>query len=595
LPLALLLALLSTANAQDTRSSWTNVERVIAFGDVHGAYEDLTQLLRASGVVDKELHWSAGSAHVVSLGDLLDRGGGSRKVIDLLMRLQEEAVAAGGTLHVVLGNHEAMNLLGDLRYVTPAEFSSYASEEPAGLRERLRKEWITQHGEKSSGQFDERFPSGYFGQRAAFSSDGKYGRWLLGLPVAIVINDTLFMHGGPSQVVSGLSLEEINRRYRAALSEYLSALNTLTSAGMVRSEDTFDERSVLAQKRQAAQSAVGADALHRFVNADRNPMLNPEGPNWYRGAALCNEVSESDVLKPLLEGLKVKRLVVGHTVTRNLRVASRFDGTVIKLDTGMNRAVYRGHPAALLIEKGIPRVVYGDEANSPAITPEPLYVTSPSIDDATIASMLAGGNVTVGAPRAPGAFDVTVEFEGRRVPAVFIQARADAVNKELAAYRLDRALQLGLVPPTAKREVNGQAGFTQARPARWMSQADVEAQSVRPGGWCALAPQFELMYAFDALIGNQARTRERILYDATEWNVLLTGHDRAFGTSKALPSQHQARAPQVGPEMLRRLATLDASLLERTVGDLLNDRERSALLARRDALLTKRASRVAER
>jgi hypothetical protein len=128
-----------------------------------------------------------------------------------------------------------------------------------------------------------------------------------------------------------------------------------------------------------------------------------------------------------------------------------------------------------------------------------------------------------------------------------------------------------------------------------VSQADVEAQSLRPGGWCALAPQFELMYAFDALIGNQARTRERILYDAAEWNVLLTGHDRTFGTSNALPPQQQARAPQVGPEMQRRLATLDASLLERTVGDLLNDRERSALLARRDALLTKRASRVAER
>ena len=63
----------------------------------------------------------------MSLGDLLDRGGDSRKVMDLLMRLQREASAAGGQMHVVLGNHEAMNLLGDLRYVVAAEYAAYAA------------------------------------------------------------------------------------------------------------------------------------------------------------------------------------------------------------------------------------------------------------------------------------------------------------------------------------------------------------------------------------------------------------------------------------------------------------------------------------
>src|SRR5436309_10359686 len=127
-------------------------EKVIAFADVHGANEELTQLLRTVGVVDSGLHWSAGAAQVVSLGDLVDRGAGSRKVIDLLMRLQGEAAAAGGALHVVLGNHEAMNLMGDLQYTTPAELASYG---------------------------------GLVGHHAAFSRSGKYGRWILGLPVAV--------------------------------------------------------------------------------------------------------------------------------------------------------------------------------------------------------------------------------------------------------------------------------------------------------------------------------------------------------------------------------------------------------------------------
>ena len=49
------------------------------------------------------------------------------------------------------------------------------------------------------------------------------------------------------------------------------------------------------------------------------------------------------------------------------------------------------------------------------------------------------------------------------------------------------------------------------------------------------------MYAFDALIGNEGRSQDRLLYDAKEWNLLLTGHDRAFGTKKEFPAHLQQR------------------------------------------------------
>ena len=521
----MLASLASIPRVEAEADRWANVERVIAFADVHGAYDDLTQLLRTVGVVDAQLHWAAGTAHVVSTGDLMDRGPGSRQVMDLLMRLQTEARSAGGMLHVVLGNHEAMNLLGDLRYVSPAEFAAYAAEDPPDLR-------------------DDTHPPGYFGKRAAFARDGQYGRWLLGLPVAIIINDTLFMHGGPSTVLASLSVEELNQRYRAALS-----------------------------------SVESLDA------ADQTPLLSHDGPNWYRGAALCNEASETDVLKPLLAGLGVKRLVIGHTITRNLRVVSRFDGTVVKLDTGMNRPVYKGHPAALLLDHGNVRVIYAEGGLPPPVPREPLFVASSSLDDTAVASILTNGTVTVTGPRGTGALDVVMEQDGKRVPALFTQLSAEAIRKNLAAYRLDRVLRLGLVPATVKREVNGQAGILQARPERWVTQADVEQKSLRPGGWCALEPQFQLMYAFDALIGNEGRTRERMLYDAAEWMLLLTGHEQAFGTSKALPRHLRESVPRPGPEMQRRLAMLDQAALMQAVGDVLKDRERSALLARRDLLL----------
>ena len=64
--------------------------RVVAFGDVHGAYDDWTALLIELGVIDKSLNWSGGNTHLVSLGDLIDRGPGSRASTRL-----RESVAGG--------------------------------------------------------------------------------------------------------------------------------------------------------------------------------------------------------------------------------------------------------------------------------------------------------------------------------------------------------------------------------------------------------------------------------------------------------------------------------------------------------------------
>jgi hypothetical protein len=589
---AVLPALPSRADAP-AQSSWKDIDRVVAFADVHGAYAELSRLLQAAGVVDKDLKWSAGRTHVVSLGDLLDRGADSRKVMDLLMRLQGEAAAAGGELHVLIGNHEAMDLLGDLRYVTVGEYAAFAAEEPAGVRERERAEWISREGPDSGPGFDQRFPPGYFGHRAALSPRGKYGQWLLALPAAIAINDTLFMHGGPSNALAGMSLQEINLRYRTALADYVGTLAELETAGLLREDDDFNRRPSIALERLAALAVADesahaklAAAVQRLQRAYDNPMLRTEGPNWYRGAALCNACSESDVLLPILEGLHLSRLVVGHTVARNSRVATRFDGKVVKLDAGMNRAAYHGRPAALILEDGKAMVLYADEPAAPtAIPAEPLYVAPENIDDSTVAGVLASGNVTLAGPRAPGVLDAVVELDGRKVPAVFVAAGDDAVNRELAAYRLDRLLQLGIVPATAAREVQGQRGYVQARPEKWVTQTDVQTQSLRGGGWCAMEPQFELVYAFDALTGNEGRTPERLLFDTQEWAVLATGHDRGFGTGKAFPAYLKARPPAPGAELRRRLAALTDATLAQALDGLVTARERRAILERRDALL----------
>ncbi len=593
--LALALALASSLAAAQppATAAWRDVERVVAFADVHGAYAELTPLLRETGIVDQDLHWSAGRTHVVSLGDLLDRGADSRKVMDLLMRLQQEAAAAGGQVHVVLGNHEAMNVLGDLRYVAPGEYAAFAADETPEIRERARQEWLRAQGPGAAAQFDERFPAGYFAHRAALGPTGAYGRWLLAQPVMISINDTLFMHAGPSSQLKGMSVDEVNLRYRTALVEYLAALEALERAQLLQPGDSYSERPGLARQRLAAAAAPGAvpqtadlsAAVERLVAADANPLLDMDGPNWYRGAALCNEAAEADVLYPLLQQFGVARVVLGHTPTRDRRAAARFDGRVIKLDAGMNRAAYQGRAAALILEKNARTVRYPGEPAPMPIAEEQFHVAPSELDDAVVASILQDGTVTVTGPAAPGQLQVTVERDGRKVHAMFFATSENASRRELAAYRLDRLLELGIVPATVAREVQGQRGVLQARPVKTVTQADVQRQSLRSDGWCALEPQFQLVYAFDALVGNAGRTPETLLFDADEWFVYVTGHDKAFGTGRAFPAYLETQPPKPGTELRRRMQALNEASLATALAGAVDARAIKALLARRDALL----------
>lgn len=622
----------TTVRADEDTATWTGVERVVAFADVHGAHEELTTLLRSAGVVDAGLRWSGGKTHVVSLGDLLDRGADSRKVMDLLMRLQAEAAAAGGRLHVVLGNHEAMNVLGDLRYVDPGEYAAYTAEEDPAERTQAKAAFLARQAGTTEADFERLFPPGYFGHRRMLGPEGRYGQWLLQLPVAVKVNDTVYMHGGPSSVLTGRSLEQLNRDYRAAVQNYLAAEAALRKAGLLQFEDVYSRRPDAAAARLAAMppgeaATALAPLVERFQVADDEPLLGSRGPNWSRGVAFCNECAEADVLRPWLQAAGAARVVIGHTVARNGTVVSRFDGAVVKLDAGMNRAVYKGHPAVLFSDAAGTRVAYVlPDAPPAAIPAEPLYLSSQAYGEDLVEGILAKGTIAVAETCAPGVFEVRVTHEGRAVEAVFEAASPDIVERELAAYRLDRLLGLGLVPATVARKHDGQDGILQGRPANWASEQDrlnarsgtaagLACQTIstapqaeparrappangRPprlptGGWCDMGALYQLSYAFDALIDNKGRTFDRFLYDADQATLFLAGHGAAFGTSTQVPKPLEAPLAKTGAEMRARLQRLDEPSVQAAIGDLVGSRSVKALLARRDRIVALTAAPAA--
>ncbi len=217
---------------------WHGIQRVVAVGDVHGDYEQFVKVLQSADLIDNHGDWVGGKAHLVQTGDLVDRGPDTRAVLDLVMKLEKQAAAAGGGVHCLIGNHEAMDLYGDLRYVSPAEFAAFRTD-----------------GNAASTGIDE--------MHAAFGPDGIYGKWLRSQNAIIKIDGTVFVHAGLGPKYADLSLHEINAAVRGELND-LSRLH----GGMVTDPDGPLWYTGLATGEETKLEPLVAGLLKHFA-ADR--------------------------------------------------------------------------------------------------------------------------------------------------------------------------------------------------------------------------------------------------------------------------------------------------------------------------------------
>lgn len=578
----------AVAPAAEPAWRWPASSRTVVVGDVHGAYTELVGLLKATGLVDDSLHWSGDDATLVSLGDLIDRGPASRKVLDLMMRLEDEAPAHGGAVRVVLGNHEAMNLTGDLRYVSAEQYAEFADDETQAQRQAAYARFLARQPQRADdsrarGAFVQRYPPGYFARQRAFRPDGRYGRWLLSLPTLIVVGDTAFLHGGLSAEFARTPGGELNRQVTESLRRYLSIRDRLVDAGVLPEADMERDPALArdARKRYADEpnTTLGA-LLDEFIGLSEAPVLGAEGPLWYRGAVSCQPILARPALDAALAQLGVERIVVGHTPTQDRRVHALYDGTLIMLDTGMLRSYYSGRPAALIIENGRTSVRYLD-ASSPS-APLEGRIGAYGLDDAQLSAALTQGAVEL--EDDGGAEAAVVDYGGKKLEAAFYRGRA--AQLELAAYGLDRLLGFELVPPTVTRDIGGQSGALQLRYPNELSESERIERKLPFGGGCPMPAQFQLMYTFDVLTHNTGRTRDNILYRRGLSDLKLTGHARTFDTERRLPrlGQDVLMPPAAAIDALESLTEAE---LDSALGRWLDGRRIRALLARRDALVAR--------
>ncbi|RKP08185.1 Metallo-dependent phosphatase-like protein, partial [Thamnocephalis sphaerospora] len=161
--------------------------RIVAVGDLHGDLKSTLNVLRMAGVIDKEDKWAGGNNTIlVQTGDLIDRGEDTVELLELFPRLIKEAYEVGGRVIQVLGNHEIMNLAGDLRYVSPNEPGFSSAKERA----------------------------------AEFGPTGRFGRRLYDTPLVHQVDDTVFAHGGITPEWSDNNLHRLNLYAAQKLRQY---------------------------------------------------------------------------------------------------------------------------------------------------------------------------------------------------------------------------------------------------------------------------------------------------------------------------------------------------------------------------------------
>ncbi|KAI4306651.1 hypothetical protein L6164_029910 [Bauhinia variegata] len=294
-------------------------DRLIAIGDLHGDFEKSKQALRIANLIDASDKWIGGSATVVQIGDVLDRGGEELKILYFLEKLKREAAKTGGTIITMHGNHEIMNVEGDFRFVTQKgldEFRVWGDWFSIGNKMKS----LCQGLQKPKDPFEglplvfrgvkEEFFDGFRARIAALRPDGPIATRFLSQNVTVlVVGDSIFVHGGLLPQHVSVGLERINEEVR----DWINGLRGRLSPAYCRGRD---------------------------------------GVVWVRkfSTELAKDCDCSTLEHVLSTIPGVKRMIMGHTIQED-GINGVCDNRAIRIDVGMSKGCINGLPEVLEINE----------------------------------------------------------------------------------------------------------------------------------------------------------------------------------------------------------------------------------------------------
>jgi hypothetical protein len=254
---------------------------LFVMADTHGEFSIATELLMKHNVIGPDLRWAFGKGRLVVLGDMFDRGQNHTEILWLLFKLEAEAKRIGGAVHVLIGNHEAMVMGADERYLAPKYLK---------VRDALKA------------------PS----YSPLWDANTMLGQWLRTRPAVLKIGDYLCLHGGLSReaVDRKLGLAELNSSVRASLGERQPDGFAMSPQGPLWYRGYFPEAARQAGNPVATSGDVEAilgfyAAKRIFVGHTQVPTVTP----LYDGRVIAVQVYphiDAATSKPEMQALLVK-------------------------------------------------------------------------------------------------------------------------------------------------------------------------------------------------------------------------------------------------------------------------------------------------
>jgi hypothetical protein len=154
----------------------------------------------------------------------------------------------------------------------------------------------------------------------------------------------------------------------------------------------------------------------------------------------------------------------------------------------------------------------------------------------------------------------------------------ESYKSEIAAYKLDRMLDMHMVPPIVERKIEGRTGAA----VYWVENVNPWSVAKPPQGpepgWSI---QLTRMKMFDLLIANIDRNQGNLIYD-NDWHLFLIDHSRAFIDKKDLKGI--APIGRVDRALWNKMQALTMEDLDRGLENWVGQKEKRALLLRRDLM-----------
>ena len=372
--------------------------RIVAIGDVHGDHDALVDLLEETGLIDSDIAWTGGDAVLVQTGDLVGGGTEVKAVLDLMMRLQDEAAAAGGEVVVLLGDQEVLAILGELRDTNVDSFAAFAADnqeeyvtaafgefEQAYLRmernyqaanrsrkDDLKEEWIA---DQAPGRIE---------YLRAMGPDGEYGQWIRSLPVMAMVENVLFMHASFAPQLAAWTPEAINERIAAEIAIMDASRAVMLEQGFVTTfGDIAEHLRAIGWDTRTPGNPPGVEwfeAPREMLNrppelpegnlADMDPkeravpilrmsgwfLLQPRGPIFSQGYAEAPDGLIAAQIPGLMDATGARMVVASPAPSEDGNVRVRHEGSLYLIDT-MGPG---GSPSALVIEGDAVEMVGGN-------------------------------------------------------------------------------------------------------------------------------------------------------------------------------------------------------------------------------------------